>query len=155
MTKKAFAIAIAAACMASGAAFAQSYDYRNDRDGRGERYDVQQRSNHYDRRDYGYRNDGYRNDSYRRDDYRRNDYRDGRHRYDERYRHSTHRPYVQMRRGERMHHYYSGSQYVVRDWNRHRGLYAPHRGHHWVQVGNDYALVALATGIIAHVLLSN
>ncbi|UUZ51829.1 RcnB family protein [Massilia sp. B-10] len=48
-----------------------------------------------------------------------------------------------------------GSYYVVNDWNRHNRLYAPQRGYQWVQVGGDYALVAIATGIIAHVLLNN
>lgn len=154
MIKKAFAIAIAAACMTSGAAYAQSHDYRNDRDGRAE---YQQRSNHNDRRDYrrdDNRNNDYRSNAYRGSDYRGNDYRRDRG-YDQRYRQNTHRPYYQMRRGERVSQYYSGSHYVVRDWNRHRGLYAPHRGHQWVQVGNDYALVAIATGIIAQVLLNN
>lgn len=163
MIKKTFAIVIAAACMASGAASAQSYEYRNDRDGRA---DYQQRSSHYERRNYGDRQDGYRGNDDRRDGYRDNGYRGDGYRgndyrrdrqsmYDQRYRHSTQRPYYQMRRGERVAQYYSGNQYVVRDWNRHRGLYAPYRGHQWVQVGNDYALVAIATGIIAQVLLNN
>lgn len=168
MIKNAFAIAIAAACMTSGAAFAQRYDYRNDRDGRAE---YQQRSNNHERRDYSDRRENYRRDDYRSNDYRNNDYRNNDHHgnnyrsndyrrdrqnvYDQRYRHSTHGPYYQMRRGERVSQYYSGSHYVVRDWNRHRGLYAPHRGHQWVQVGNDYALVAIATGIIAQVLLNH
>ena len=158
MFKKTFAIAIAAACMTSGAAFAQSHDYRNDRDGRGDRVEYQKRSNDHDRRDYRDRRDD-RRDAHRGNDYRGNDYRGNdvrrNHGYDDRYRHTTQRPYYQMRRGERMHQYYSGSQYVVRDWRGHRGLYAPQRGHHWVQVGNDYALVAIATGLIAHVLLNN
>ncbi len=149
MNKKAFAIAIAAACMTSGAAFAQTYDYRNDRDGRSG-YEYQQRSQHYDRSGYDARR-GYDN----RYDARHNDYRrDRQYGYNDGYRHTTHRPYVHLRRGERMHHYYTGNQYVVRDWHRHRGLYAPHRGHQWVQVGNDYALVAIATGLIAQVLLN-
>ena len=172
MIKNALAIAIAAACMTSGAAFAQSYDYRNERDGRAE---YQQRSNNYERRDDSDRRDPYRGNDYRSNDYRSNDYRSNEYRsnhyssndyrgsvyrrdrqnvYDQRYQHNSHRPYYQMRRGERVSQYYSGSHYVVRDWNRHRGLYAPHRGHQWVQVGNEYALVAIATGIIAQVLLS-
>jgi len=37
---------------------------------------------------------------------------------------------------------------------RHR-LSAPPRGYHWVQVGADYALVAVATGVILQMLLAN
>jgi Ni/Co efflux regulator RcnB len=32
---------------------------------------------------------------------------------------------------------------------------APPRGYHWVQTGADYVLVAVATGIIANVLLGH
>jgi Ni/Co efflux regulator RcnB len=35
---------------------------------------------------------------------------------------------------------------------RGRGLYAPPRGHQWVQSGNDAVLVALATGLIGAVI---
>ena len=45
-------------------------------------------------------------------------------------------------------------QYVVDDWRNHH-LTAPPRGYHWVQSGNDYVLVAIATGIIARLLLNN
>lgn len=48
--------------------------------------------------------------------------------------------------------YYRTQHYVVRDWHGHR-LYAPPRGHHWVQVGADYVLVAIATGLIVHLML--
>ena len=45
-------------------------------------------------------------------------------------------------------------QYVVEDWRGHR-LSAPPRGYHWVQVGADYVLVAVATGIILQMMLAN
>lgn len=45
-------------------------------------------------------------------------------------------------------------QYVVDDWRRHR-LSAPPRGYHWVQLGADYVLVAVATGIIAQIILAH
>ncbi len=48
---------------------------------------------------------------------------------------------------------YRGRQYVVDDWRGHR-LSAPPRGYHWVQSGGDYILVAIATGIIASILLN-
>jgi Ni/Co efflux regulator RcnB len=50
--------------------------------------------------------------------------------------------------------HYHNRQCVVDDWRAHR-LSAPPRGWHWVQVGGDYVLAAVATGIIASVLLRN
>jgi Ni/Co efflux regulator RcnB len=43
---------------------------------------------------------------------------------------------------------------VVNDW-RGRHLNAPPRGQQWVQVGTDYALIAIATGVIAQLVLNN
>ena len=48
---------------------------------------------------------------------------------------------------------YRSRQYVVDDWRAHR-LYAPPRGYHWVQAGGDYVLAAVATGVIAAILLN-
>lgn len=59
-----------------------------------------------------------------------------------------------LRRGDRVPPAYGGYQYVVEDWQGH-GLRRPPRGHHWVQVGPDYVLVAVATGIILELLLSH
>jgi Ni/Co efflux regulator RcnB len=159
----------------SGAAQAQSrndgYDYndRNDRQMRSDRYDRDVR----DSRDVG-RGDSYRNrDGYRRDGDRYDGRYDGRrdHRYSDRryydnrsysygnqgYRHGNGHAYGHRnhwRRGARISHDY-GRYYVVDDWRRHHGLYAPSRGYHWVQTGNDFALVAITTGIIASILLGN
>ena len=44
--------------------------------------------------------------------------------------------------------------YVVSNWHAHR-LSAPPRGYHWVQVGSDYVLAAVATGIIAHLIFGS
>ena len=49
---------------------------------------------------------------------------------------------------------YRHRNYVVDDWRGHR-LSAPPRGYHWVQTGNDYVLVAIATGVIMQILLNN
>jgi len=49
---------------------------------------------------------------------------------------------------------YRQRQYVVEDWRAHH-LSAPPRGYHWVQVGNDYVLAAIATGIIASLILNS
>lgn len=49
---------------------------------------------------------------------------------------------------------YRHKQYVVSDW-RGRHLHAPPRGYQWVQTGPDYVLIAISTGIIAQIVLSN
>ncbi|CAN5447618.1 hypothetical protein BH11PSE7_BH11PSE7_13930 [soil metagenome] len=87
----------------------------------------------YDR-DFGKVGDGYR-------DARNN-------RYDERYMNARN-----FHRGDRLPDQFRGRQYVVDDYRGHR-LSAPPRGQQWVQVGSDYALVAVATGIIAALVLS-
>lgn len=48
---------------------------------------------------------------------------------------------------------YRNRQYVVMNHRTHR-LSAPPRGHQWVQVGADYVLIAVATGLIAHIVLN-
>ncbi len=63
-------------------------------------------------------------------------------------------PRHDMRKGGRLPPEYRGRQYVVDDWRGHH-LSAPPRGYHWVQTGGDYVLVAVATGIIASLLLNN
>jgi Ni/Co efflux regulator RcnB len=57
-------------------------------------------------------------------------------------------------RGDRLPPQYRSRQYVVEDWRGHR-LSAPPRGYQWVQNGNDYILVAIATGVILNLLLGN
>jgi len=124
---------IALSMAASGSAFAQRNDHGNDHNGRNDQ--SYQRDN--DRHDNG------RYDNDRRDarQYYRDDKRGGGPRHD-------------LRRGQRLNQEYRGNRYVVSDW-RARHLSAPPRGHQWVQAGNDYVLAAIATGIIAQVLLSN
>jgi Ni/Co efflux regulator RcnB len=56
-------------------------------------------------------------------------------------------------RGDRLPTEYRSRSYVVDDWRGHR-LSAPPRGYHWVQVGGDYVLVAIATGVILQLLLN-
>ncbi|XYJ09651.1 RcnB family protein [Telluria sp. B2] len=63
-------------------------------------------------------------------------------------------PRHDLYRGQRLPAHFHHRQYVVDNWRAHR-LSAPPRGYHWVQVGNDYVLAAIATGIIASVLLGN
>ncbi len=54
-------------------------------------------------------------------------------------------------RGDYLPRSYYGSSYIVYDWQPYR-LYAPPYGYHWVRVGNDVVLTALATGIVLDVL---
>lgn len=95
----------------------------------------------------------------RRDD-RRNDHRDERrdHR-DERYarhdrRHDGAGPDRNFHRGGRLPDRYRHNQYVVNDWRGHH-LRQPPRGYHWVQTGSDYVLAAIATGLIADLIINH
>lgn len=166
MIKKALVFAVAAACLTSGAASAQSYDFRTDgyqlRSNAYERQDRYDRSDRYDRDDRNDRYDRYdrydRNNNYQ--DYSRHDaynraYGDDSHAYGhhDSYRQQRRAERRAMRRGEYLSQYNHGDYYVVNDW-RSRRLHAPQYGYQWVQSGNDYALVAIATGIIASVLLN-
>jgi len=121
---------IALMLAASAPAFAQHNDRHDRRD---------------DRREY-------RDD--RRDD--RRDYREARRddRREDRHARRGAGPRHDLYRGNRLPTNYHHKQYVVDNWRSHR-LSAPPRGYHWVQVGNDYVLAAIATGIIASVLLGN
>lgn len=95
----------------------------------------------HDRRDYD-RRDGDRHEYYR---YERG-HRDGRAMGDRRpegYGYAR-----EWHRGDRVPPEYRNRQYVVDDWRGHH-LHVPPRGYRWVQVGGDYVLVAVATGIIA------
>ncbi|SAK65919.1 integral membrane protein-like protein [Caballeronia temeraria] len=58
------------------------------------------------------------------------------------------------RKGQRLSEDYRNRQYVVDDWHGH-GLRQPPRGYQWVGVGADYLLVAVTSGVIAQVVLSN
>ncbi|MES2017850.1 MAG: RcnB family protein [Pseudomonadota bacterium] len=161
MNHKALVFAVAAACLTSGAAFAQTYDQRHDRndgDQRSARMERTDGGDHDDRNDY--RHNSERRDYRHHDGYGRNDRYDRHDRYD-RYERSDRREaygygqqQYRMREGERLTQYNRGDYYVVSDW-RSRRLHAPQRGYQWVQAGNDVALVAIATGIIASVLLNH
>jgi len=62
-------------------------------------------------------------------------------------------PEHRFHRGDRLPAHYHRRDYVVEDWRRYH-LHEPPRGHHWVRVGNDYVLVAIATGVIAELMLN-
>jgi Ni/Co efflux regulator RcnB len=63
------------------------------------------------------------------------------------------RPDGGWRRGDRLPQEWRHRNYVVDDWRAHH-LRQPPRGYEWVQDGGDYILVAVATGIIAEILLN-
>jgi Ni/Co efflux regulator RcnB len=136
------AAAALAMCLA-GSAFAQ--DRRDgDRDGRrdgpraeqnqdrGQGRDFDRRGGHGDRGDRGFRGD----------------YREGR-QFD---RPGYPSPHSEWRRGGRVPSEYRGRSYVVDDWRGHH-LQQPQRGYQWVGVGGDYVLAAIATGLIAQIIV--
>ena len=120
----------------------QGNDHRGDRNERRDRDDRRGRDDH----DRHGRNEGPA----------RWDNRDGRDHWNGRYSNRgrgagpNHSYYV----GNRLPPVYHQRQYVVDNWRAHQ-LRQPPRGYHWVQSGNDYLLVAVATGVILQLLLSN
>ena len=152
----------------SSVGFAQDGGRRGDREHRAEQRQERQerRENRAERRDD--------NRAERREDRRefRAERRDDRHddrRVDRAYRQGYNAGYQQpsyvysqpayrshaprFNRGAYLPHEYRNHGYYVNDWRTHHGLYAPPYGHQWVQVGSDFLLVALATGLIANLLV--
>jgi Ni/Co efflux regulator RcnB len=60
----------------------------------------------------------------------------------------------EFRRGGHIPREYYNRVYVINDYRLHHLSKPPHN-HQWVQVGADYALIAIATGIIASIVLNN
>ena len=139
---------------------------------------VQQQGNGHGDKDRGGRNDQHgRNDDNRggRGDGRGDDRHDGRPdgrgddrhdpryaqpRFDQRYERSNDRRDYYNARGPA---FYRGG-YIPREYRRHEYVVVNYRVHHlapppprheWVQVGADYVLIAIATGLIAHIVLSH
>jgi Ni/Co efflux regulator RcnB len=59
-----------------------------------------------------------------------------------------------LRRGNRLPERYRTHQYVVNNYREHH-LRPPPRGYHWVQTGGDYVLAAIATGVIADLIINH
>jgi Ni/Co efflux regulator RcnB len=57
-------------------------------------------------------------------------------------------------KGDRLPDSYRDKHYEVTDWRSHH-LSAPPAGYHWVDVNGDYVLAAIATGVIADMLLNH
>ena len=132
------AVAALALCRAAGGARAQG---RHDDDRRGPPGHGERFANGHDNR----RSDR----DHRHDHYDRQDFRDGRH-FDRRG--YEPRP-AEWRRGGRLPPEYRGRNYVVNDYRVYR-LQPPPRGYQWVGVGGEFALAAIATGIIAQIVVS-
>ena len=155
MSRKAMTVgaAVLALCMGAGSVFAQGRG--DDRGPGGPRQEQRE-----DRRD---NRDDRRDDRRDRKDDRRDDRRDARdHRFDARqdYRPGSHydrngyqpRP-ADWRRGGRLPPEYRNHNYVVNDYRAYQ-LQAPPRGYQWVGVGGEFALAAIATGIIAQIIVN-
>lgn len=169
MNKKALVFAVAAACLTSGAAVAQTYASNASNGGyeRQAHYERDGSDDSDERRDDYYRQYGSSDSNYgRQDGYQRGDRYNRYDRYngDQRYSRRDHQGYRnngyhvqprhQHRRGGYLAHEYRNDRYVVNDW-RNRGLYQPQYGQQWVQAGNrDYLLVAIATGLITQMLVN-
>lgn len=58
-------------------------------------------------------------------------------------------------RGDRLpNEYRNNNQYVVSDWKNNH-LRKPPRGYHWVEANNQYVLAAVATGLIADIIMAS
>jgi len=88
----------------------------------------------YDARDRAY-------EQGRRDEARRDDRQDR-------------REYRRWAKGQRLDSRYRGNGYYVNDYRRY-GLRAPPRGYRWHRVNDQYVLAAVATGLIASVIIAN
>ncbi len=171
MNRNRFAIAVLSSVLAFGfAAPAFADDDRDrrghDRDhgGRGERHDDRRNWQADRRGDQRHWQADRRDDrrDYRRDD-RREDHRAYRGGYPQGYRDARVRdrdygyrapPRHSWARGQRYHDYYQGPVYVVNDYPRYH-VRRPPRGHHWVRDDRgNLLMVAIATGIIADLVLN-
>jgi Ni/Co efflux regulator RcnB len=135
-------------------------DHRNDNDHRYDNRNTNTRHN-WNGNHNGNRHDNRGWDRHRSDwskhpnywDNRRHDRRDyARYRYNQGHYRAPHGyHYRTWHRGDHLPRAYYGSSYIVYDYRPYR-LYAPPYGYHWVRVGNDVLLTALATGVVLDVL---
>jgi Ni/Co efflux regulator RcnB len=149
---------IALTALSGSVAMADSHRDQDRHDGRGHdnRNWNDRGADHGRDRAWDHRNDRRADDRYDnrndRRDWNRNDWRDSRSRYHASRYYAPHGyRYRVWHRGERLPSAYYAPRYVVRDYNAYR-LYAPPRGYHWVRVGNDVVLAAIAGGIVAAVV---
>ncbi len=128
----------------------------NGRDGHGRRDQIQHGQ---DWRDHNRQNHGWQNHSWPNhsrpnhgwQNHHRPIHQWHDHNRSERYYYGARGP--EFLRGGYLPYEYRARQYWVDDWHW-RGLSAPPSGHHWVQIGPDYALIAIATGLIAYLVVN-
>ena len=154
MNKKHLAMStlLAALLSAAGASsFAQDRYYGGDRSNRDDSRYSQRDHDRGDRRmeDRNDRNER-RNDGYQA----RGGGRYGDEGYGGEHRWNGAGPDHDIRRGGRLPERYRSHQYVVNNWREHH-LRPPPRGYHWVQTGGDYVLAAIATGVIADLIINH
>jgi Ni/Co efflux regulator RcnB len=142
---------LAALLSAAGASSFAQDRYHGDRDGRGNDGQYSRRDN--DRSDRSDRRTGNRYDRHR-DDQRDGYQARGGERYGGDRRWDGAGPNHDLRRGGRLPSRYRNHQYVVDNWREHH-LRPPPRGYHWVQTGGDYVLAAIATGVIADLIINH
>lgn len=176
MKSNAIVCAIAACALGtSSLSFAQGH---GDRDGRGERQGHAQRADRPDRPDRAHRANRIEQQEARQESRRQNHQPryEARHHQAPQYQQRHYQPQYSTRYqapryqgrgyqwsghdrryvyGEVLPYQFRQRQYYVNDWRAHRGLYAPPYGYQWVQSdAGDFLLVALATGLIANLLLN-
>ena len=135
MKSKALVCAITLASLGfSSLSFAEGYDRRG-RDAEPQRFE-QHGSMHRDGRDFNARHADRRDARYDRHDR----YADARG--------------PRFHRGDRVPTEYRHRGHAMNNW-RAQHLNAPARDQQWVQVGADYALIAIATGVIAQLVLNH
>jgi Ni/Co efflux regulator RcnB len=134
---------VAALMGASAQGYAQDRYHGGDRDRSSQNDRGNDRYNN-DRNDRNDRNDGYRAQGGGR----------GNEGWGEERRYDGAGPNHNFRRGGRLPSQYRSNQYVVNNYREHH-LRPPPRGYHWVQTGGDYVLAAVATGIIADLIINH
>ncbi len=139
MKSTAIVCAIAASALGfSSLSFAQGYGDRDGRGDRGDRREWRQEQRQEQRQEHHQRHD-------RQPQYQQ--------RYNPQHQWSGYAQRYQ--RGDSLPYQFRQRQYYVNDWRAHRGLYAPPYGYQWVRSDSgDFLLVALATGLIANLLIN-
>lgn len=149
-------VLVIASLTASSLTFAQGYDRRDPREGppqaqqHGPRHMDSREQNRYEQR--AERRMDHRHDR-RFDRERDNRFDAAEMRRNDRFEYYNARG-PEFRRGGYIPREFRSRQYVINDYRTYR-LSPPPRGHQWVQVGPDYVLVAIATGLIVSILLNN
>jgi Ni/Co efflux regulator RcnB len=138
---------VTALLSASATSFAQDRYHGGDRDGYSQR---DRGDSQRDRSDSRYDRDGDRRDGYQA----RGGGRYGNEGWGEGRGWNGAGPDHSFRRGDRLPDRYRNRQYVVNNWREHR-LRPPPRGYQWVQTGGDYVLAAIATGLIADLIVNH